>query len=80
MFKEIIDFGSQKIFPGINTYCCITVFSKSNKDFFRYNNEIIKYEDYIFDYNNGYATIKGYNLEGNPVQKLIRNLLKSKIE
>ncbi len=27
LVKEIIDFGSKKVFKGINVYCCITVFT-----------------------------------------------------
>ena len=29
LIKEIIDFGSKKVFKGINVYCCITVFISS---------------------------------------------------
>lgn len=28
LIKEIIDFGSKKVFKGINVYCCITVFTR----------------------------------------------------
>ena len=43
--KEIIDFKSKKVFKNISTYCCITVFTKSAKDSFLYNEKVIQYED-----------------------------------
>jgi hypothetical protein len=42
--KEIIDYKSEKVFPGVSTYCCITVFTKVNKTHFIYNNESFAYE------------------------------------
>ena len=43
LIKEIIDYRSEKVFPGISTYCCITVFTKEGKDEFVYNNSPISY-------------------------------------
>jgi hypothetical protein len=43
LFEKIIDYGSEKIFPGISVYCCITVFSKKPKESFDYNGKIIHY-------------------------------------
>ncbi len=43
LVQEIIDFESEKVFPKISVYCCITVISKINKlkdDFFNEINEI----------------------------------------
>lgn len=51
--SEIIDYKSEKIFDKVSTYCCITVFTKKNKDTFIYhdntnNEQIIKsYKDII---------------------------------
>jgi hypothetical protein len=42
--KEIIDYKSEKVFPGVSTYCCITVFTKVNKTHFTYNGESVSYE------------------------------------
>jgi hypothetical protein len=42
--KEIIDYKSEKVFPGVSTYCCITVFTKVNKTHFTYNSESFSYE------------------------------------
>lgn len=43
--NEIIDFKSEKVFDKVSTYCCITVFTKQNKDTFIYNDKIINYSD-----------------------------------
>ena len=43
LFEKIIDYGSEKIFPSISVYCCITVFSKKPKESFDYNGKIIHY-------------------------------------
>lgn len=43
LFEKIIDYGSEKIFPGISVYCCITVFTKKPKESFDYNGKIIQY-------------------------------------
>jgi len=42
--KEIIDYKSEKVFPGVSTYCCITVFTKVNKTHFTYNGDSVAYE------------------------------------
>jgi len=45
LVKEIIDFGTEKVFNGISVYCCITIFSKEEKTHFLYNNKEINYND-----------------------------------
>tara|TARA_B110000858_G_C17784675_1_gene466543 strand:- start:845 stop:2107 length:1263 start_codon:yes stop_codon:yes gene_type:complete len=47
--KEIIDFKSEKVFNNISTYCCITVFTKSNKESLKYNNDDIQYNNISTD-------------------------------
>lgn len=42
---EIIDFQEQKVFPSVSVYCCISVFSKSKKEFILYNQKPISYKD-----------------------------------
>jgi hypothetical protein len=44
LVKEIIDYRSEKVFPGVSTYCCITVFTKCQKDSFVYNTRRISYQ------------------------------------
>ena len=41
--KEIIDFGSEKVFSNVSVYCCITVFTKENPESIIYNNKTIQY-------------------------------------
>tara|TARA_B110000881_G_C18576691_1_gene519011 strand:+ start:175 stop:1452 length:1278 start_codon:yes stop_codon:yes gene_type:complete len=41
--KEIIDFKSEKVFPGVSTYCCISVFSNNN-DIFILNGKPVHFE------------------------------------
>lgn len=48
--KEIIDFNDKKIFPGVSVYCCITIFTKTEKQFILYNNKKILYADIIKNY------------------------------
>ena len=43
LLREIIDFGSEKVFEGIGTYCCITVIDKKDKKSFVYNGNNISY-------------------------------------
>lgn len=44
LIKEIIDFGHEQVFENVLTYCCITVFTKEDKDTLIYNGKTIKYE------------------------------------
>jgi methylase of polypeptide subunit release factors len=44
LIKEIIDYKSEKVFKNVSTYCCITIFSKENKEEFIYNGQKIKYD------------------------------------
>jgi len=48
--KEIIDFKDKKVFPKVSVYCCITVFTKTNKEYIIYNNKKIPYTDIIHNY------------------------------
>ncbi len=57
---RIIDFKSEKVFPNVSTYCCITVYNKKEKDSFIYNDKTIKYEDIVND---------EYNIFVNPENK-----------
>jgi len=43
--QQIIDFKDLKVFPQVSVYCCITIFSKTKKQTFIYN-------DVTYDYNN----------------------------
>ena len=43
--QKIIDYGSEKVFPSVSVYCCITVFTKQPNDFFWYNNTKREYID-----------------------------------
>lgn len=47
---KIIDYKSEKIFPNVSTYCCISIFRKKLNDNIIYNDEIISYNE-IDDYN-----------------------------
>ena len=42
---EIIDYKSKQVFSEVKTYCCITIFSKENKENLIYNNKEIKYSN-----------------------------------
>lgn len=43
--QEIIDFKTEKVFPGISVYCCICVFTKTPKTNLVYNDNEIDYEN-----------------------------------
>ena len=66
LINEIIDYKTEKIFKGISTYCCITIFTKNEKEHLIYNNDVIKYSNInhennkqfnIFDYVNNNNSI-----------------------
>lgn len=64
LINKIVDFQSKKVFKGISTYCCITVFTKNaGKQSFTYNGEEIQYSlihNYnIFDYTTDNTKILG---------------------
>ncbi len=61
--KEIIDFKSEKVFKGVSVYCCITVFTKTKKDFLIYNDTIISYSS--ISSNNNFS-IFNINPNANP--------------
>ena len=44
--EEIIDFGTEKVFPGVSVYCCITVFTKRPNTMLKYNGKIIEYDEF----------------------------------
>jgi hypothetical protein len=48
--QEIIDFNHKKVFPNVSVYCCITIFTKTDKEFLIYNNSKILYTDIIKNY------------------------------
>ena len=48
--KEIIDFNDNKVFPNVSVYCCITIFTKTDKEFIIYNDKKILYTDIIKNY------------------------------
>jgi type I restriction-modification system DNA methylase subunit len=62
--KEIIDFNDNKVFQNVSVYCCITIFTKTDKQNIIYNNKNILYTDIIKNYslfnttNNGKLKIK----------------------
>ena len=41
--QEIIDFKTEKVFPGISVYCCVCVFTKTPKTHLVYNDNQIDY-------------------------------------
>jgi adenine-specific DNA-methyltransferase len=62
--KEIIDYNDKKIFKNVSVYCCITIFTKTDKKYITYNNKKILYTDIIKNYslfntsNNNNVTLK----------------------
>ena len=48
--KEIIDFNDKKVFKKASVYCCITIFTKSNKEHIIYNDKQILYTDIVKNY------------------------------
>lgn len=65
--STIHDFGSEKVFPGIDVYCCIVVFTKTDKQTYTRNGDVISYDpianvDKVYlgsvcDIQNGVATL-----------------------
>ena len=45
LISEIIDFKTEKVFDKVSTYCCITVFTKKDKEYLIYNKKRINYSD-----------------------------------
>lgn len=66
--KEIIDFKSEKVFKGVSVYCCITVFTKSKKDFLIYNDTIISYSS--ISSNNNFSI---FNINPSPNPEINEN-------
>ena len=58
LIEKIIDYKSEKVFDKVSTYCCITIFTKRNKDTFIYNDETLLYSN---------ITNKEYNIFGNAI-------------
>lgn len=48
--REIIDFNDNKVFPNVSVYCCITIFTKTDKEYIIYNNNKLLYTDIIKNY------------------------------
>lgn len=48
--KEIIDFNDKKIFSKVSVYCCITVFTKTEKEYLTYNDKKLLYRDIVQNY------------------------------
>lgn len=67
---EIIDFGYEKVFPNVSTYCCITVFSKQPKSSLLYNGVTIPYADILKP---SYSLFEGPNVG---VQNTLKHLCK----
>ena len=43
LVEEIIDFNDKKVFKKVSVYCCISIFTKSDKEYLIYNNKKISY-------------------------------------
>ena len=48
--QEIIDYHDKKVFQNVSVYCCITVFTKKEKEYVIYNNKKILYTDIVKNY------------------------------
>ena len=78
--QKIIDYGSEKVFPNVSVYCCITVFTKQPNDFFLYNNTKREYVDIddttfnLFALNVGDNTLKNICKITNGVATLRDNV------
>ncbi|AII17192.1 putative N6 adenine-specific DNA methyltransferase [Aureococcus anophagefferens virus] len=48
--EEIIDFKDKKVFNDASVYCCITVFSKKQKEAVSYNGTLIQYSNILKNY------------------------------
>ena len=66
--KEIIDFKDKKVFKDASVYCCITIFTKENKDFLIYNDKNILYRDI----NINYSLFNNNNNENNKLKNLCK--------
>jgi hypothetical protein len=63
--ESIIDYKDKKIFGNVSVYCCITIFTKTNKDTINYNNNLITYENI-----NNYSLFNDKKDDG----KLLKNI------
>ena len=66
--QEIIDFKSEKVFKGVSVYCCITIFSKIEKEYLIYNNKKIFYSE--IDKN--YSIFNSNNISGKTLKNICR--------
>jgi hypothetical protein len=68
LLHAIHDYGSEKVFPGVDVYCCIVVLTNTEKDSYTLNDEVVPYtandpaEDTVTlgstcDIQNGLATL-----------------------
>ena len=63
--SRIIDFKSEKVFDKVSTYCCITVFTKKEKEYLTYNDRKIYYSA---------ITNKEYNIFNNESDDNLKSL------
>ena len=69
LIEEIIDYKDEKIFPGISVYCCITIFTKKEKEYLLYNSKKIYYSD--INVNNCL-----FNLSKNDMNETLKGMCK----
>jgi hypothetical protein len=73
--REIIDYKSEKVFPGVSVYCCITIFTKEQKEYLLYNGEKIYYSVIdMVDYN--IVTVGSGEITNTNVEKTLFNICK----
>ena len=65
--QEIIDYNTEKVFNNISTYCCITIFSKTNKKYLIYNQKKILYKNISTNEYNIFSN----NISTNNINKII---------
>lgn len=65
--QEIIDYNTEKVFNNISAYCCITIFSKTNKKYLIYNKKKILYKNISTNEYNIFSN----NISTNNINKII---------
>jgi adenine-specific DNA-methyltransferase len=65
LISKIIDYKSKKVFKNINVYCCVSVFTKSDKESFEYNDTIVKYNNIV-----------NYNIFSNEKKFMLKDIVK----
>jgi hypothetical protein len=61
--KEIIDFKEKKVFADASVYCCITIFTKTEKTHVIYNGEPILYTNVVKNYSLFNSNVDGLTLK-----------------